>query len=154
MNAEPEIQRAHKAGVKEGTARSIARITAGVLGVVLIAAGVLGFIYGDSSFTVGDQLGRGEFLGFDVNGWHNIVHIATGAFLLLMMPTTTSAITGLLVFAVVYAAVTVWGFVTGTDVAWIVPVDTADNILHAALVVVALIVAIAAGGIRRGAKRT
>lgn len=154
MNAEPEIQRAHKAGVKEGAARSIAQITSGVLGVVLIAVGVLGFIYGDSSFTVGDELSSGELFGFAVNGWHNIVHIATGALLLLMMPTITSAITGLLLFAVIYAAVTVWGFITGGDVAWIVPVDTADNVLHAALAVVALIVAIAAGGMKRGAKRT
>ncbi len=152
MNAE-ETRQAHKAGVKEGAARSTAQIVSGIIGLVLVAAGILGFIYGESSFAVGENLQSGEFLGFAVNGWHNVIHIATGAFLLLMMPTLTSAVTGLLVFGLVYAAVTIWGFIEQTDVAGLFPVDTADNILHLVLAAVALIVAITAGGLKWGAKR-
>ncbi len=153
MNAE-ETSHAHRAGVKEGAARSTAQIISGIIGLVLVAAGILGFIYGESSFAVGANLERGEFLGFDVNGWHNVVHIATGVFLLLMIPTLTTAVTGLLVFGLVYAAVAIWGFIEQTDVARVLPIDTADNVLHAVLAVIALIVAIAAGGLKRSATRT
>lgn len=143
----------HKAGAMSGAARSTAQATSAIIGLVLIAVGILGFFYGDASFTVGEDLERGQFLGFAVNGWHNVVHIATGAFLLLMLPTLTSAVTGLLVFGVVYAVVTVWGFIDQTDVAEVIPVDTADNVLHAVLAGIALIVAVAAGGLKLGAKR-
>jgi Domain of unknown function (DUF4383) len=33
-------------------------------------------------------------------------------------------------FGAVYLVVTIWGFVTGDQVLWLIPVDTADNILH------------------------
>jgi hypothetical protein len=29
--------------------------------------------------------------------------------------------------------VTIWGFVTGDQVLWLIPVDTADNFLHLAI---------------------
>lgn len=145
--------RAHKAGTRTGTARTLAQVTAGLLGVALVAAGILGFIYGDSSFGVGGNLAGEELYGFEVNGWHNVVHIATGAFLLLMLPSVKSAIAGLMVFGLLYAAVTVWGFVTDADLAGVVPVNTADNVLHAVLAGLALIVGFATAGLQAGARR-
>ena len=54
-----------------------ARIYALVFGVVLVAAGILGFFY---SSVFGDPGDVDSVLGIlDVNGWHNVVHIATGA---------------------------------------------------------------------------
>ncbi|GAA5103594.1 DUF4383 domain-containing protein [Haloechinothrix salitolerans] len=149
MNSEPAMEQGNKSTA--GAARSLAQLTSGVVGVVLVVAGILGFFLGDSSFTVGDNLESGELFGFAVNGWHNVVHIATGAFLLAVMANAKSAAAGLLVFGVVYGVVTVWGFITGDDILGLIPVDTADNILHAVLAVVAIVVAIASGGLTRRA---
>src|SRR3712207_6510245 len=93
---------AHRAGVREGAARTLAQTTALALGITLIAVGILGFIFGDASFESGNPPTSEDFIVFPVNGWHNIVHIATGAFLVLMAGTATSAVTGLLIFGVVY----------------------------------------------------
>ena len=42
-------------------------------------AGILGFFY-NASFGTGDGTERDAVLGIlDVNGWHNVVHIVTGA---------------------------------------------------------------------------
>jgi Domain of unknown function (DUF4383) len=113
------------------SATSPARVYALVVGVVLVAAGIIGFFY-ESSFTT-DESVRGSVFGLlDVNGWHNVVHIATGLLGILAARTLTSARTYCLLFGVVYALVCVWGFIVGNDgsVLGIVPVNTADNILH------------------------
>lgn len=151
MNSEPETHNGNNPGATAGAGRSLAQITSGIIGVVLVVAGILGFFYGDSSFTVGDNLESGELFGFAVNGWHNIVHIATGVFLLLVMASATSAAVGLLAFGIVYGVVTIWGFAAGTDIAGLIPVDAADNILHAVLAVAAIVIAIASGGLKRRA---
>ncbi len=49
-------------------------------GLALLLAGILGFL-AESSFKTGDALERGSLLGFDVNGWHNIVHLLSGLLL-------------------------------------------------------------------------
>ena len=33
-------------------------------------------------------------------------------------------------FGAVYLVVTIWGFITGDQVLWLIPVDAADNVLH------------------------
>ena len=143
----------HAAGVREGAARTLAQTTCLVLGVVLVAVGILGFFFGGSNFEVGNQLRGEDFIVFEVNGWHNIVHIATGAFLLLMSPKAKSAVTGLIVFGVVYVVVTVWGFVDGNDIIELVTINDADNFLHLALAAVALLVAFSAGGLAASSRR-
>ncbi len=57
-----------------------ARLYATLVGGALVVAGILGFFY-SSSFSTGNAVGResDEVLGIlSVNGWHNLVHIATG----------------------------------------------------------------------------
>src|SRR4051794_39137585 len=118
----------------EGTIMSTsspARVYALAVGVVLVAAGIIGFFY-ESAFT-SDESVRGAVLGLlDVNGWHNVVHIATGALGILAARSLTGARTYCLVFGIVYMLVCVWGFVVGNDgsILSIVPVNTADNFLH------------------------
>src|SRR4051812_4483130 len=110
---------------------SPARVYALAVGVVLVAAGVIGFFY-ESAFT-SDESVRGAVLGLlDVNGWHNVVHIATGALGILAARMLASARTYCLAFGIVYLLVCVWGFVVGNDgsVLGIVPVNNADNVLH------------------------
>ena len=55
-----------------------AQVFALVIGLTLVAAGIAGFFY-NASFATGDDVPRDAVIGIlDVNGWHNLVHIATG----------------------------------------------------------------------------
>src|SRR3954451_19724903 len=111
-----------------------------LVGPVLILAGILGFL-GNSDFGGPDE--RGTFLGLDVNGWHNLVHIATGMLLLAGVPSGTGARAICGIFGGTYAVVAVLGFIDGSDVLGLIPIDGADNFLHAALAVLALVAAAA-----------
>ena len=144
---------AGRTSAKEKGARSLAQIFCLVTGIVLIAVGVLGFIFASPDFGVGQNLMREPFIAFDVNGWHNIVHLATGAFLLFMAASARTAITGAIVFGVLYVVVTIWGFVDGSDILTVLPINTADNFLHLALAIVALLVGISAGGLMGSARK-
>jgi hypothetical protein len=110
---------------------SPARVYALAVGVVLVGAGILGFFY-EAAFSTDENV-RGAVLGIlDVNGWHNVVHIATGLLGILAARTLASARTYCLLFGIVYLVVCVWGFAVGNDasILSIVPVNTEDNILH------------------------
>lgn len=109
-----------------------ARLYAGVFGLVLTLTGILGFFY-ESSFS-DDPAVRDSVLGLlDVNGFHNVVHIATG--LLGLLAYGAGAVASrqyALGLGVVYIAVAVWGFVLGDgeSILSIIPVNTEDNVLH------------------------
>src|SRR3954451_9784710 len=91
-------------------APSPAQAFCGLVGLVLVLAGILGF-FGDSSFGGPDQ--RGTFLGLDVNGWHNIVHIAPGLLLLVGAPNATAARICCVAFGAAYALVALLGWIDG-----------------------------------------
>ena len=58
--------------------RSPAQVFALVIGATLTVAGIVGFFY-NASFATGDGTARDAVLGvLDVNGWHNLFHIASG----------------------------------------------------------------------------
>src|SRR5215208_7775549 len=124
-----------QAGSRRG--RSTAQWYCLIVGATLLLVGVLGFL-AESKFdtSIGGDSGSldGEdFLIFEVNGWHNIVHIASGAFLLLMSSRHARARTGALVFGAIYGLVAVIGLIDGHDVLGIIPIDPADNVLHVLL---------------------
>jgi Domain of unknown function (DUF4383) len=104
-------------------------------GPTLILVGILGFI-ANSSFSAGDSLQRGDFIIFGVNGWHNVVHILSGALLLAFARGARTARTGVLVFSIAYLVVTIWGFIDGNDILSLIPTDGADNVLHLVLTAV------------------
>ncbi len=121
-----------------------------IVGLVLLAAGALGFVV-NASFdeaALGLDFGDGELvngdllLGFEVNGWHNIVHMATGLALLLAVAGRGTAKAVALAFAFVYIVVTIIGFLDGNDVLGVIPVNPADNVLHAAIAAVGLLAAL------------
>ena len=145
---------ARRAGIKEGAGRTLAQVSCLVGGAVFIAVGILGFFFGGSDFTTGADVEGQNFIIFEVNGWHNVVHIATGAFLVFMAATAGAAVAGLLIFGVVYLAVTVWGFIDGDDVVNLIPVNPADNWLHLALTIAALLIAVVSGGLLASGRRT
>jgi Domain of unknown function (DUF4383) len=105
-----------------------AQLYALIVGGTLVVAGIIGFFY---SAAFGDPGKVEAVLGIlDVNGWHNVVHIATGALGLLAW--RYAARTYALGLGLVYLVVAAWGFIIGSgeSILSIVPVNTEDNVLH------------------------
>jgi hypothetical protein len=112
--------------------RSPAQVYALVIGLTLVVAGIAGFFY-NASFSTGDGTERDAVLGIlDVNGWHNVVHIASGAVGLLLAGSGRGARTYALGLGVVYLLVTLLGFIAGDgeEILNLIPVNTEDNFLH------------------------
>jgi Domain of unknown function (DUF4383) len=147
------IERARRVGRREGAARTIAQSFCLLIGAGLIAVGVLGFVFGGTAFDAGGDVQGDDLVIFEVNGWHNVVHIATGAFLVLMSMRAAAAATGAVIFGVVYAAVAVWGFADGDDVANLAATDRADNWLHVGLAAAGVVVGLLAGAVGMSARR-
>jgi hypothetical protein len=115
-------------------------------GLSLLLAGILGFIV-DSSFDTGDGIQGGELLSiFEVNGIHNLIHLASGLVLLAASPKRASAKAVAIGFGLVYGIVTIIGLIDGEDVLGLIPVNSADNILHIALSALGLITGLRSRG--------
>jgi hypothetical protein len=109
-----------------------AQIYALVIGLALVALGIIGFFY-EASFESGAGLSRDAIFGvLDVNGWHNVVHLVSGVFGLLVATSYVSARVYALCFGGVYLLVSLLGFVAGDGgvVLGLLPVSTEDNVLH------------------------
>lgn len=131
-------ERARAFASSEG-GKTAAQLFAYVVGLVLVAVGVIGFAY-DSSFDTGQGINGDKVLGIlEVNGIHNLVHIGSGLLLLLTAPKRVSARLGVIGFGTVYALVTLIGLLDGEDVITLLPVNPADNVLHLALATLALL---------------
>ncbi len=109
-----------------------------VIGATLVLVGILGFFVEPSFDTSTSGLDGDKLIIFEVNGWHNIVHILSGAFLLALSGRHASARAAALAFGAIYGVVTIIGLVDGTDVLGLFPVNPADNVLHVLLTVAAL----------------
>jgi hypothetical protein len=117
-------------------ASSPAKLYATVVGTVLTIAGIVGFFYSASFGSPGEV---DKVLGiFDVNGWHNVVHLVTG--LLGLVAVGYAAREYALGLGVVYLVVAIWGFVIGSgeSILGVVPVNSDDNVLHLILGVAGL----------------
>lgn len=134
-----------------GTTWTPARIYCLGVGLALLLAGLVGFLV-NSSFDQaefapfdfkGDEVNGDLLLGLEVNGWHNVVHAASGLVLLAAAAKRTAARSVALAFGVVYAIVAVLGFIDGRNVLDTVVVNTADNFLHVGIAVVGVIAALA-----------
>ena len=114
-----------------GTTRSPAQLYALIFGAVLTIAGIIGFFY-NSEFTSDKAVRDAVFGILDVNGWHNVVHIATGIIGLAAAGSYASARGYALGLGVIYIVVAIWGFIIGNgdSILSIVPVNTEDNVLH------------------------
>jgi hypothetical protein len=115
---------------------SPASLYALLVGASLVVAGIVGFLYSTSFGAPGEV---DAVLGIlDVNAWHNLVHIATGALGVLLY--RTAAREYALGLGAVYVVVAIWGFVIGDgeSILGFIPVNTEDNVLHALLGVAGL----------------
>lgn len=137
------LQLAHEAGferaipiarifAKEEETMSLKRIAV-IFGVIFVVVGVLGWV---PPLNPG-----GKLLGFfDVNGAHNLVHLATGIIAIIAgMMSDKASKTFFQVFGVIYALVAVLGFFTGDQpLLGIVSNNTADTCLHVVIAAVTL----------------
>jgi hypothetical protein len=113
-------------------ARPPAQVFALVIGATLTVAGIVGFFY-SASFGTGDGTERDAVLGIlDVNGWHNVVHLGSGALGLLVAGSYGGSRAYALGIGVVYLAVALLGFLAGDgeEIFNLIPVNTEDNFLH------------------------
>jgi hypothetical protein len=118
------------------TGMTRAQVFCVVVGATLVAAGVLGFFY-SSDFSTGSAVNepgnRDAVLGIlDVNGWHNVVHLATGVVALALAPSPSYARGYALVFGVTYLILATIGFAVGDgdSILDLIPVNTEGNVLH------------------------
>jgi Domain of unknown function (DUF4383) len=112
--------------------RSTAQVFALVIGATLVVGGILGFFY-NASFGTGDGTDRDAVLGiFDVNGWHNLVHILSGVIGLAVAGAYDASRLYALGFGAIYVVVALLGFVAGDgdEIFNLIPVNTEDNVLH------------------------
>jgi hypothetical protein len=139
---------------------SPARLYCLLVGAVLVIAGIIGFFY-EASFASADSIRAEDVFGiFSVNGWHNVVHIAIGALLLVA---AGSAARGAAMFVgILCIALSVLGFIAtshgGIDfvarddvLVKLVPVNNEDNVLHLILGITGVIAALASRPRRRAA---
>ena len=111
---------------------SPARLYAALVGGALVIAGIIGFFY-EASFETGDDLRADAVFGvLDVNGWHNLLHIAIG--LLGLAAAGYAARSYALAFGLAYVILAIWGFLETEDgfgaILDVIPVNTEDNFLH------------------------
>src|SRR5438309_1566969 len=110
------------------------KLIAQILGIVLVLVGILGFV--SALVTNGNLLGI-----FAVTTMHNVIHLLTGAVLLVGAFTAGGRNARLvnIILGVVYLLVTVVGFAAPSVLdALGVATNTADHLLHLVLGVVLL----------------
>jgi hypothetical protein len=127
---------------------SPARLYCLLVGAVLVIAGIIGFFY-DASFASGDSIRSENVFGvLSVNGWHNLVHIAIGA--LLLIAAGSAARGAALCVGLLYIVLCVLGFIATSDngigfiaendaLFKLVPVNNEDNVLHLILGITGMI---------------
>jgi hypothetical protein len=142
---------------------SPARLYCLLVGAVLVIAGMIGFFY-EASFATGDSIRTEDVFGvLSVNGWHNLVHIAIGALLLIC---AGSAARGAALFVgILYIVLCVLGFIatSNSGIGFIaendtlfrlVPVNNEDNVLHLVLGITGVIAFYASRPVTRAAPAT
>src|SRR3954454_14795647 len=131
-----------------------ARLYAGVVGAVLLVAGIIGFFYSASFGSPGNV--DAVFGILDVNAWHNLVHIASGAVgLLAYRAGARASRTYALAFGAIYIVVAIWCFISGggDSILGFIPINTEDNILHTILGIVGIGAGLASPDVEPAARR-
>jgi hypothetical protein len=123
---------------------SLAKGPVGIIGIVLLAGGILGLLLASTDFTThapnGDVTGS-TFLGIEGNGWTWLGFGAAGAILLLSAPMHWSAKTMALILGLVMCAACVIAIVDGNDVFGVVAANRATMLVMGAAGIALLIVA-------------
>ncbi len=102
-----------------------------LFGLAFVAIGIAGYM---PAFTSNGLL----FGIYEVDSMHNIVHIVSGIIALLAAAKASYAKLYFQVFGLLYGATAVIGFWHAGDIFGMIHVNTADNILHTVIAVIAL----------------
>jgi hypothetical protein len=90
-------------------------------GAILLLRGVVGFALLDSSFDT-----PGE-------GWHHLIHLASGVVLVALGRAAAPARAAALGFGIFYTGLAVVGIADGNDVLGLIEADAADKLFHTVL---------------------
>jgi hypothetical protein len=123
--------------------RSPAEKYAVFLGVLLLAAGIVGFFY-NGTFTSNEHV-HDDLLGaFAVNGWSNTLHVLLGVWGLAAASSWSGARAYGYGAGLLLIGMAVWGFILGAgqSILSIVPVNTANDFAWLVLGVVAVLSAV------------
>jgi hypothetical protein len=110
---------------------SPARLYASAAGAFLVVLGIVGFFY---SATFGSSGPVKDVLGvLSVNGWENVLHVATGAIGLLVAGYAARQYA--LSLGALYLALAIWGFAIGSgdSILGFIPVNAGVDSLHLSL---------------------
>lgn len=129
----------------------LARLYLLVAGAGLALLGVLGFFF-DADFGTGDDLASDDLSGvLIVNGWRNVIYLATGLLALAFASTRARAVA--LLLGGFYLALGVWGLIeTERGIGSIldaIPTGNRDNALHLAVGVLGLLAGLLDGGLSK-----
>jgi hypothetical protein len=100
-----------------------------IFGIVLTLVGIIGFFV-SSDFSTGGNPPGDTLLGFEVNGWHNIVHLLSGLVGLAVFRNRLLSRQYALGFGVIYLIVFVYGIIASTNIIHLLALNGADNVLH------------------------
>ena len=132
-------------------ARTPAQWFALVVGAILAVGGLIALVTGSTDFgTVSGGAGR-NFIIWDVSGWETILYMVVGVLGMLAARRVDHAREFALAGGVLFAAMAIWGFIDGDDVAGIFAIDTTDNITYAVLGVVGLVLGLTPDAVQRKA---
>lgn len=135
---------AGRTGGRGTEARTPAQIYSLVFGATLLVAGIAGFFVNSEFGDLGANVEGDELILFEVNGWHNIVHLASGLLGLALARSAAGGFAFALGFGLTYALVTVWGLITGDNILFgLAPINGADNVLHTAIAAAGILAALA-----------
>jgi hypothetical protein len=123
---------------------SLAKGPVGIIGLVLLAGGILGLLFGSTDFTTsapdGDVSG-GTWLGIEGNGWTWLGIGGAGLLLLISAPLHWGAKTVAMLVGLAMAIACVVSVVDGSDVFGVAAANTATMVVFGAAAVALLVVA-------------
>jgi hypothetical protein len=124
---------------------SLAKGPVGIVGAIALAYGILGLIFGSTSFSAKPPSGTvngGTFLGIEGNGWTYLLIVAGGVALLLSAPLHWGAKTMALIVGLVFGAASVIAIFDGHDVFGIFAANGLTELVLGIAAVVLLVLAL------------
>ena len=125
---------------------SLAKGPAGILGLALIACGVLGYLFAGDSFTANPPDGlvpSDTWLGIETNGWTDVLFAGAGLLVLLGTPTHWGAKSASLISGLVLGAAAIISLIRDGDIFGIFAANNRTALVMAiagaALLIVALL---------------
>ena len=123
---------------------SLAKGPVGIIGIVLLAGGILGLLWGSTDFTSsapnGDVSG-GTMFGIEGNGWTWLLFAGSGVLLLISAPMHWGAKTMAMIVGLVMAAAAIIAAVDGSDALGIFAANGMTMLAFGAAAVACLVVA-------------